>query len=443
MLEGNGPHIAVTPPGPKAAAVIARDERHLSTSLTRTARLVAASAHGAYVDDIDGNRYLDFGSGIAVTILGHTHPRVVTAIERQAAELIHVNSCDYFSLPQVEYAERINALAPGSGAKRVFFSNSGSEAVEAAIKSAVYHTGRTGFVAFTGGFHGRTMGALGLTSNAAVSRARYAGAMMPNVAFAPYANPYRNPFSGDCAAAALDYLEDHILDGALPAENCAAIVFEPLQGAAGYIVPPVEFVRGLERICRERGILLVADEVQTGFAKTGHMFASEAFGVEPDLICLSKAIAAGLPMGATVGRAELFEWDANTHENTLGGNPVVVAAALAVLDVIEEEHLAERAVRIGERVTSGLGELQAAHPRIGDVRGLGAMIGLEFVTDPETKEPDTAARDAFITTCFESGLLVLGAGASSIRLSPPLVLTDGETDTGLEIMTGALRAIGV
>ncbi len=441
MHAGTGPHIAVTPPGPRAEAVIARDERYLSTSLMRTARLVAASAHGAYVDDVDGNRFLDFGSGIGVTILGHTHPRVVTAIERQTTQLIHVNSCDYFSLPQVAYAERITALVPGAGPKRVFFSNSGSEAVEAAVKSAVYHTGRTGFVAFTGGFHGRTMGALGLTSNAAVSRARYSGAMMPSVAFAPFANPYRNPFSGDCSEAALRYLEDEILDRVLPAENCAAIVFEPIQGAGGYIVPPTEFVRGLERICRERGILLVADEVQTGFAKTGHMFASEAFGVEPDLVCLSKAIAAGLPMGATVGRAELLEWESNTHENTLGGNPVVVAAALAVLDVIEEEGLVERAAEIGERITAGLGELQAAHPRIGDVRGLGAMIGLEFVTDPETREPDTPARDAFITTCFESGLLVLGAGASSIRLSPPLVLTDAEIDTGLDIMADALGAI--
>ena len=436
-----GPRIVVTPPGPRAKEIIALDHQFLSTSLSRTAELVGVRAHGVYVEDIDGNRFLDFGSGISVTIMGHTHPRVVEAIRRQAAELIHVNSCDYLSVPQVDFAQRITGLTPGDFPKRVFFSSSGSEAIEAAIKSAVYHTKRHGFIAFTGGFHGRTMGALGLTTNAPVSRRHYAGSLMPNVAFAPFAYPYRSPFAGDCATETLRFLEEQILDRVLPTEDCAAIVYEPIQGAGGYIVPPREFIQGLQKICRERDILLIADEVQTGFAKTGYMFASEAFGTEPDILCLSKSIAAGLPMGATVARAELLDWAPNTHENTLGGNPVVLSAALAVLDVIEEEKLTTRARLIGERLTQGLHELQSRHALIGDVRSMGAMVGIELVRDRETKEPATKQRDAFIKACFERGLLVLGAGASSIRLSPPLVMTEEEVEMGVAVMDEALMIL--
>lgn len=437
----HGPKIVVSPPGPKARQFIERDNRLLSTSLSRTANLVGLRAHGAYVEDIDGNVFLDFGSGISVTVMGHTHPKVVQAIQKQAAELIHVNSCDYFSLPQVEYAERITKLTPGSFAKRVFFSNSGSEAVETAIKAAVYHTHRHGVIAFTGGFHGRTMGAVGLTTNSPVSRRYYTGSMMSNVAFAPFANPYRNPFADDCAEGCLRYLEEQVLDRVIPTEDCAAIIFEPIQGAGGYIVPPVKFVQGLQRICRERGILLIADEVQTGFAKTGYMFACEAFGVEPDLLCLSKAIAAGLPMGLTVARADLMEWDLNTHENTLGGNPVVLAAALAVLDVFIEERLAECAAIIGKKLRGGLLALQDEFALIGDVRGMGAMLGIEFVKDRISKEPAHDLRDQFIELCFVNGLLVLGAGKSSIRLSPPLILTDEDIQNGLEIMRKALSQL--
>jgi 4-aminobutyrate aminotransferase len=266
--------------------------------------------------------------------------------------------------------------------------------------------------------------------------------MMSNVAFAPFAYPYRNFFKGECASATLRYLEEQVLDRVIPTEDCAAIIFEPIQGAGGYIVPPVEFVKGLERICRERGILLIADEVQTGFAKTGYMFACEAFGIAPDLICLSKSIAAGLPMGVTVARADLLEWDLNTHENTLGGNPVIMAAALAVLDVFEEERLVDRARHVGERLSTGLKLLQEAYAVIGDVRGLGAMMGIEFVVDPISKEPAQDLRDAFIQSCFEKGLLLLGAGPSSVRLAPPLILSDKDIQTGLEIMRSVLRELG-
>lgn len=434
MKEYDKPTIITSTPGPKALEVIGEDSTFMSTSLSRTAMLVGNRAHGSFVEDIDGNVYLDFGSGIAVTSMGHTHPKVVDAIKKQAELLIHVNSCDYLSIPQVEYAKRITSMTPGDFPKRVFFSNSGAEAIETAIKSAIYHTKKHGIISFLGGFHGRTMGALGLTSNSPVSRRYYTGSMMPQVVFSPYANPYRNRFSGDCAEASLAFLREEILGRILPPEDCAAIIFEPIQGAGGYIVPPKRFIEGLREIATENELLLIADEVQTGFGKTGYMFACEAFGIEPDIICLSKSIAAGLPMGATVARAELLEWDQNTHENTLGGNPVVLAAALAVLDVFEEEHLVEQARVIGEKISRGLRELQKANPIIGDVRGLGSMIGFELVKDTKSKTPAHSARDQLIKLCFESGLLILGAGASSVRLAPPLTMKAHEVELGLEIL---------
>jgi 4-aminobutyrate aminotransferase len=444
MRTYDGPAIKFKPPGPKARSMIAEDNSLLSTSLSRTSDLVGVRAHGAYVEDVDGNVFLDFGSGIAVTVMGHTHPRVVDAIKRQAEELIHVNSCDYLSLPQIEYARRIVDLSPGDFPKRVFFSNSGAECVECGLKSAKYHTSRPGMIAFVGSFHGRTMGALALTSNSPVSRRRYTSSLMPNVAFAPYAYCYRCPFGqrkDACDLECLRYLEEWVLDKVMPTEDCAAMIVEPVQGPGGFLVPPAAFLQGLERICRQREILLVVDEVQTGFGKTGSMFACDHFGITPDILCLSKAIAAGLPMGATITRSSLLEWDLNTHENTLGGNPVVVAAALAVLDVFEEENLAASAIRIGERLCRGLKTLQDRFETIGDIRSAGALIGVEFVKDRQTKEPAAEIRDRFIRKCFERGLMTLGAGPSSVRFAPPLILTDEQVDMGLSIMDEVLSQI--
>jgi 4-aminobutyrate aminotransferase len=444
MKTYDGPTINTKPPGPKARAMIAEDNALLSTSLSRTSDLVGLRAHGAYVEDVDGNVFLDFGSGIAVTVMGHTHPRVVDAIKRQAEELIHVNSCDYLSLPQIEYARRVVALSPGDFPKRVFFSNSGAECIECGLKSAKYHTSRSGMIAFVGGFHGRTMGALALTSNSPVSRRGYTSSLMPNVAFAPYAYCYRCPFGqreGACDLECLRYLEEWVLDKVMPNEDCAAMVVEPIQGAGGFIVPPAAFLQGLERICQQREILLIVDEVQTAFGKTGSMFGCDHFGITPDILCISKAIAAGLPMGATITRSNLLEWDLNTHENTLGGNPVVVAAALAVLDVFEEENLAASAGRIGERLCRGLATLQDRFETIGDIRSAGALIGVEFVKDRQTKEPDPNTRDRFVRECFERGLMMLGAGPSSVRLAPPLILTDEQVDMGLSIMSEVLSRI--
>jgi 4-aminobutyrate aminotransferase len=341
----------------------------------------------------------------------------------------------------VEYARRISSLSPGDYQKRVFFSNSGAESVECAIKAAKFSTQRPGMVAFVGGFHGRTMGALALTSSSAVARRRFTSSLMPDVAFAPYAYCYRCPFNQHretCALECLRYLEEWVLGKVMPVEDCAAIVVEPIQGAGGYIVPPPAFLQGLERICRERGLLFIVDEVQTGFGKTGALFACDYFGITPDILCISKAIAAGLPMGATITRSTLLEWELNSHENTLGGNPVVMAAALAVLDVFEEENLTAAAVRIGERLAQGLKRLQDRFEIIGDVRSAGAMVGIEFVKDRQTKEPARDARDRFMKECFERGLLTLGAGPCSVRLAPPLILTDQQVDTGLSIMEEVL-----
>jgi 4-aminobutyrate aminotransferase len=444
MLDRQHPLIRFVPPGPKARARIAEDQAILSTSLSRTSPLVAMRADGAFVEDVDGNLFLDFGSGIAVTVAGHTHPEIVQAIQAQAEVLVHVNSCDYHSLPQIEYARRLLSLSPGDYPKRVFFSNSGAEAIECGIKSAKYHTQRAGMISFVGGFHGRTMGALALTGNSPVSRRRYTSSLMPGVAFAPYAYCYRCPFGQKettCGLECLRYLEEWVLEKVMPADDCAAIVVEPVQGAGGFIVPPPAFLQGLDRLCKERGILLMVDEVQTSFAKTGKLFACEHFGITPDILCLSKAIAAGLPMGATITRADLLEWDLNTHENTLGGNPVVVAAALAVLDVIEREDLVASATRIGERLYRGCLDLMDRYESIGDVRHCGAMIGIEFVKDRETKEPAQETRSRFVQQCFERGLLTLGAGPSSVRLVPPLILTDGQIDSGLQIMNEVLSKL--
>lgn len=444
MANNDHPIIVSRPPGPRARAVIAEDNSLLSTSLSRTSELVGVRAQGAFVQDVDGNIFLDFGSGIGVNVLGHTHPRVVRAIQRQAEILIHVNSCDYYSPPQVEYARRILSLSPGDYRKRIFFSNSGAESVECAIKAAKFSTGRHGMIAFVGGFHGRTMGALSLTTSSPVARRRYTASLMPDVAFAPYAYCYRCPFGqrqDSCSLECLRYLEDWVLDRVMPIEDCAAIVVEPIQGAGGYIVPPPAFLQGLQRICVERGLLFIVDEVQTGFGKTGSLFACDTFGIVPDILCLSKAIAAGLPMGATITRSPLLEWELNTHENTLGGNPVVMAAALAVLDVFEEENLAAAALRVGERLSQGLGELQGQFEIMGDVRSAGAMIGIEFVKDRQTKEPAREARDRFVKECFERGLLTLGAGPSSVRLAPPLILTDGQIDAGLSIIGDVLAVL--
>ena len=427
-------------PGPKARAIIERDGKAVSPSYTRSYPLVAKRGEGAIVEDVDGNRFLDFNAGIAVVSTGHCHPRVVEAIRRQAAELIHMSGTDFFYENMVTLAEKLAALAPGGGERRVFFGNSGAEAVEAAIKLARYHTGRNQFIAFTGAFHGRTMGALSFTGSKAVQRRGF-GPLVPGVHHIPYAYCYRCVYGKEpetCAVECAKVIEEQLLKTILPAEETAAIVLEPVQGEGGYIVPPRKFFDELRRIADRYGMLLVFDEVQSGMGRTGKMWAAEHFDVVPDILAVAKGIASGMPLGATVASAEIMRWPPGAHASTFGGNPVSVAAALATIELLEEELIAN-AARVGEHMMNRLRGWPEKYGIVGDVRGLGLMIGIEFVTDQETRERNPEARDRVVQRCFERGLLTLGAGPNSIRLSPPLTLTRDQADFAMDTIEEAVR----
>ncbi len=437
-----GPKIVVTPPGPKAKKFIDRDRAVTSPSLTRTAPLVGVEAEGVWVKDIDGNVFLDFSSGIAVTNIGHRHPRVVDAIKEQLDKVIFVNSCDFYTAPQVELAEKLFEITPGNFEKRVFFSNSGTEAVEAALKIAQWHTRSYYTIGFIGGFHGRTMGSLQLTTTNVAARRHFKG-MMPGTYHAPFPYCYRWPLDqqSDCGQWCLDYIEKIILGKLCPPDDVACLIIEPIQGAAGYIVPPDDFLPKLAELCKENDIIFVADEIQSGLCRTGKWFACDHWKVEPDIITLGKGIAGGLPFGATVSRAELMDWEPGAHENTMGGSPVGSSAALALLDICKTERLAENAERVGGYMLKRLEELAEKHELIGNVRGKGMMIGVEFVRDRETKEPAKAERDKIMTKAFERGLVLLGAGVSSLRLAPPLILTREQADVGLRLFEEALNEV--
>jgi 4-aminobutyrate aminotransferase len=441
-MSYSAPRIVATPPGPKAQAWIRRDEQLLSPSLTRTSQLVGVRAERVYVEDVDGNVFLDFGSGIAVAGLGHRHPAVVAAIKRQLDELIFVNSLDYYTVPQIEYAEMLCAVTPGRFAKRVFFTNSGSESIDTAIKMAKWHTRRPYGIGFVNGFHGRTVGAVSFTTTGVSARRGFAP-MYPVAHFVPYPYCYRCLFNQEypaCDLYCMRYLTEVTLRKIAPPDEVAFILVEAVQGAGGYIVPPPEFLPRLAEICRAHGMLLVVDEVQTGFARTGRMFASEHFGVEPDILTVSKAMAHGLPAGAAVARAEVMDWEEGAHEGTLNGGPVIMEAAREVLRVIERENLLEKAATLGAYLKEQLEDMQKRRPLIGDVRGLGLMVGVEFVED-EKKTPARQERDKLLDEAFRKGLLLLGAGESSIRLAPPMVITREEIDTGLSILEDCLKSL--
>jgi len=432
------PDIRVPPPGPRAQAILARDRAVVSPSYPRCAPLVMARGDGAIVEDVDGNVYLDCCAGIAVASTGHSHPEVVAAITEQASRFLH-SSTDFFNEPQVALGETIAEIAPVGERPMTFFSNSGTEAVEAALKLARHHTRRPNVIAFLGSFHGRTLGSLALTSSRSLQRKGF-GPMAAGVFHVPYANPYRSGAGAACADASLRFLEEQTLTHLVSPDEVAAIVFEPVQGEGGYIVPPVEFVQGLARITKRHGILLIADEVQTGLGRTGKMFAVEHFGIQPDILVLAKGIASGLPMGLTVAREAIMDWPAGSHSNTFGGNPVASAAALATLKLIRNG-LTENAAAVGAHFLDGIRALAARHEIVGDVRGLGLMIGIELVRDRRTKERAVEERDALVMASFRRGLLVLGAGQNTIRLCPPLVLTNEQADTAVRILDAALTDI--
>ena len=441
-MSYSGPEIKVTPPGPKASAVIERDEKLLSGSLTRSAPLVGEKAEGMYIEDPDGNVFMDFGSGIAVTALGHRHPAVVDAIKKQLDKLIFVNSLDYYSPPQVDYAEQICALSPGNFKKKIFYSNSGSESVDTAIKIAKAHNRRPYGIGYINGFHGRTMGAISFTTTNVEGRRGYAP-MYPIGQFTPYPYCYRCMFNREypsCGLECMNYMTDIIFKKILPPDEVSFIILEAVQGSGGYIVPPKAFFTELRNICNKHGIVLIVDEVQTGFGRTGKMFACEHFDLEPDVITMSKAFAHGLPAGAAIARAEVMDWDPGAHEGTLNGGPVIMEAAKAVLKVLKEEKLVENAGTMGTYLKKGLTELQKKYKCIGDIRGLGLMVGIEFV-GPDGKTPAKELRDKLITSAFEKGLLLLGAGVSSIRLAPPLIVKEKEIDTALNIIEDCLKRL--
>jgi 4-aminobutyrate aminotransferase len=435
------PSLGTALPGPRAKEIIERDQAVLSPSYTRCYPLVIKRGEGAIVEDVDGNRFLDFNAGIAVVATGHSHPRVVEAIQKQAAEFLHMSGTDFYYEGMVALAEKLAALTPGGVPRRVYFGNSGAEAVEAAIKMARYHSGRDKFIAFFGGFHGRTMGALSLTGSKVVQRRGFHPPLP--VHHIPYAYCYRCPYGkqpSTCNVECVKVLEDQLFKTILPADEVAAIIVEPIQGEGGYLVPPAKFHEELRRVADRHGILLIHDEVQSGMGRTGRMFASEHFGVAPDIVTLAKGIASGLPLAATVARAEVMNWPPGAHASTFGGNPVSIAAALTTIELLEES-LIQNAAEIGAYMLDRMSTWPRRFPHVGDVRGRGLMIGVEFVRDQETKERAPEIRDRVEAMAFEQGLLILGCGPNSIRLCPPLVITRDQADFAMDTLEQCLARI--
>jgi 4-aminobutyrate aminotransferase len=441
-LAPAGPSIKTKLPGPNAQRVLEGDARLLSPSYTRSYPLVAKRGRGVVIEDVDGNEFLDFSAGIAVVSTGHCHPEVVSAIQKQAGELIHMSGTDFYYESMVTLAERLSKIAPMPGPHRIYYGNSGTEAVEAAIKLARYHTKRQHIIAFFGAFHGRTMGALALTSSKAQQRRRFAP-LMPGVTHVPYPNLYRRPAGTDAAEYARDcarFIEQKLLKTTLPPEEVAAIFVEPIQGEGGYLVAPPEFLQELRRICDENGILLVADEVQSGMGRTGKWWAVEHAGVQPDIITMAKGIASGMPLGVTLARADIMDWVPGSHASTFGGNPVCIAAALATLDVLEREGR-QNAADVGQHIMDRLLGWPKKHPMVGDVRGRGLMIGVEIVADQKSKTPAQKQRDRIVELAFERGVLFLGAGETALRIAPPLVVTREQADIALDVLEECISII--
>jgi 4-aminobutyrate aminotransferase len=443
MSELEVPYLVTPLPGPEAQAILVRSACTVSPSLPRAYPLAVKQARGVMVEDVDGNRFLDCAAGIAVCSTGHCHPRVVSAIQEQAERLLHICGADFYDPMYIELAERLSALAPGDDPKKVFLANSGAEAVEAALKLARHHTGRPRVVAFFGAFHGRTMGAVSLTASKSVYQGGF-GPLVPGIAHVPYAYCYRCVYNltyPECDLACVDLIDELLFARSFPADEVAAVFVEPVQGEGGYIVPPPNWFSRLRALCDKYDILLVADEVQSGMGRTGKMFASEHWGVEPDIICLAKALGSGMPISAMIARADIMDWPPGTHGSTFGGNPVCCAAALATLDVIEQENLLENANCVGQRLLGKLHELAQESHVIGDVRGLGLMIGVELVKDREAKTMAKEIADQVMLECFKRGLLLLTCGPTSIRFAPPLTITEAQADTAFEIFAKALKDV--
>ena len=436
------PHLVTPLPGPEAKRILSLDQKYVSPSYTRDYPLVAKTGRGAMVEDVDGNVFLDFAAGIAVCSTGHCHPEVVAAIQKQSADLIHMSGTDFYYARMVELAEKLATIAPGTEPKRVHFGNSGTEAVEAAIKLAKYHTKRDKLIAFRGCFHGRTMGSLSLTASRAVQRKGF-GTLLAGVFHMPYPNAYHGTYGGlpeNATSDCLGYLENELFRRMVDPEEVAAIFIEPIQGEGGYVPAPVDFLQGLQKICRKNGILLVADEVQCGMGRTGKFWASEHAGIEPDIICTAKGIASGMPLGAIIAKSSVMDWTPGAHGSTFGGNPVCIAASLATIRLLETKYIAN-AARMGDYIMKRTADWKQRFRHVGDIRGRGLMIGIEMVRDQKTKEKATELRDQIVNQAFQKGLILLGAGETALRISPPLLIDEEQTEFAFDTLESIISKL--
>ena len=439
---GEYPKIVVPPPGPKAREWNARDRKVVSQNLTPDYELVTERASGMVVEDLDGNRFLDFAAGISTVSTGHCHPEVVRAVQEQAERMLHICYTDFHYPAYIELCEMLAEVAPMTGDKRVFLSNSGAEAVETAVKLARVRTGRSKIIAFYGAFHGRTLGTLTLTASKPVQRRAF-GPLLPDIYHTHYSYCYQCPVNRKpevCDVQCLDLLTDSMFHHTIPPEEVAAVLVEPIQGEGGFIPPHPEFLPRLQALCREHGILLIADEVQCGMGRTGKLFASEHFDLDPDIVILAKGIASGMPISAVIARDDVMQWNDGSHGSTFGGNPLSCRAALATLRLLRDG-LTENAGQVGTRLIEKLRGLMSRHPMIGDVRGMGLMVGVEIVRDRDTREPASAQRERIVRRAFERGLLTLPCGKSTIRLSPPLICTDSDADKAVSILDEVLTEL--
>jgi 4-aminobutyrate aminotransferase len=432
------PNIKTPPPGPRAQEQLDRDAHYVSPSYTRVYPLVVDRGSGAVIRDVDGNFFLDFTAGIAVTSTGHCHPHVVAAITDQAQKLLHMSGTDFYYQPQIDLSQRLAEAGPGTSRKRVFFTNCGAEALEAALKLARWHTGRPRALAFFGAFHGRTYGAMSLSGSKLVHRRGFAP-LVPDIHHVPYPRGCEGCADASGCACVRE-IEETVLRRTAPPEEVAAIFVEPIQGEGGYHVPPPGFLPALRKLCDRYGILLVADEVQSGMGRTGKLYAVEHWGVEPDIICLAKGIASGMPLGAIVARDEVMDWPSGSHASTFGGNPVSCCAALATFDLLEGGYM-ENAAERGTELKAGLIGLRRRHAIVGDVRGLGLMVAMDIVRPGEPAMLDPLMRDEVVQTAFRRGLLLLGCGEAAVRFCPPLCITANQVRTALSLLDSILSEL--
>ena len=437
------PKIKVTPPGPKAKKIVERDAAVISPSFGRAYPLVIERGEGSIVVDVDGNEFIDMNAGLAVCSVGHSHPKVVKAIKDQVDKFIHYSYTDFYYDDYVDLGEKLHDLVPGDHKKKFFYGNSGAESIEAAMKVARWHTGRQGYLAYIGSFHGRTLGAVSLTASKPYQRARFAP-LIPGVEHIFYPYCYRCPFNLECPScgyACVDYIDEYLFHRYVPPEEVAMLIAEPIQGEGGYVVPPDGYFPRLKKLLDKYGILFASDEVQAGMGRTGKWFGIEHFGVVPDIVCMAKGIAAGMPLGVMASRADIQDWKPGSHASTFGGNPVSCAAALAVLDIIKSENLLENAQKQGKLIKDRLNEMKERHPMIGAVRGKGLMVGVELVKDKTTKEYAQKETGDVMMECFRNGLAIVNCGINVIRWMPALNITSDLVEPALEIFEKSLTKI--